>query len=80
MSISLGAKSRQSVNQNDDGEKYYLVSVWLGLVMLIIWVICFIYIKKQAHHFERRRGEKLGISDFSIVIENMPTDFSRAEI
>jgi hypothetical protein len=81
LSISLGAKSRYSVlGNNNDGEKYFSASSWLGVVMLLVWAFVFGMIRKEISSIEHDARRKLGITDFSVVIENMPTGFTQAEI
>ena len=81
LSISLGAKSRQTtVSQNKTGETLYLVSAWLGVLMLLIWMFMFGCIRKETAAIEYNASRKLRISDFSVVIENVPTDFTKEEI
>lgn len=52
LSISLGSKSRVSTGSNRDGEKYYLVSSWLGVAMLVIWMVIFVWIKRKVRKIE----------------------------
>lgn len=81
LSISLGAKSRQTtVSQNTTGETFYYISAWLGVVMLLIWIFVFGCIRRETAAIEFNASRKLRISDFSIVIENVPTDFTQEEI
>ena len=81
LSISLGSKSRLiGSNSNSEGETYYYVSSWLGVAMLGAWWVLFAVFKGETLEMERREGRRLGVSDYSIVIENMPTGFTREEI
>ncbi len=44
------------------------------------WWVMFALFKQETMKMERREGKRLGVSDYSIVIENMPTGFTREEI
>lgn len=46
LAISLGSKVNKSGAINDDGKQFYLISSWLGIAMLLVWFIYFIFIKK----------------------------------
>ena len=48
--------------------------------MLFIWLFLFIYFKSKVGLIENDLKRVLGVSDFSIAIENMPIDFTREEI
>jgi len=47
LSISLRSKFFKSTEDNDLGKIYYLVSSWLGVAMLVIWGILFVFMKKD---------------------------------
>ena len=48
--------------------------------MLLIWAFAFGFIKKKISEIEGEDTRRLDVSDFSVVIENVPTDFSVEEI
>lgn len=45
--------------------------------MLIVWAIVLGCIRKDIAMIEHNHKRKLRMSDFSIVIENIPTDFTK---
>lgn len=46
LAISLGAKANAS-STNNDSNTFYLASSWLGVAMLVIWLIALIKMKKD---------------------------------
>jgi hypothetical protein len=51
--ISLGSKSKaSSFIDNEEGQTLYLVSSWLGIPMLVIWALMFIYFKRETRRAE----------------------------
>ena len=80
LSISLGSKSKHKDLSKSYGEEAYYISCCLGLLMLFIWLFLFIYFKSKVGLIENDLKRVLGVSDFSIAIENMPIDFTREEI
>ena len=76
LAISLGSKSNANGSTDDRGENFYLVSSWLGLVVLIIWAIMFGFIKRQVVQVEMAQKANPTVSDFSVVIDKMPTDIT----
>ena len=80
LSISLGSKSKHNKASNIDGEMYYYISSWLGVLMLVFWWFMFACFKRKIANIENDDRRKLKVSDFSIVIENMPIDFTLYEI
>jgi len=48
--------------------------------MLLAWWFMFGYFKREISLIEHDGKRRLGVSDFSIVIENMPTDFKKEEL
>lgn len=48
--------------------------------MLGVWCFLFARVKRQISTIENRLRRYLGVSDFSIVIENMPVGFESAEL
>jgi allophanate hydrolase subunit 1 len=48
--------------------------------MLFVWWFLFIYFKNEVGLIENDLKRMLGVSDFSVAIENMPIDFTREEI
>lgn len=80
LSISLGSKSKNHNPLNNEGPEFFYISSWLGLVMLVIWWFMFGCFKKEISVIEHDYKRRLGVSDYSIVIENMPTDFTKEEL
>ena len=71
LTISISAKQ---LNQTDQNNNFYFIQCWLGLVIVIIWFIAFI----MAKYFEKNDeilidNRTKSASDFSIVIEGVPT-------
>lgn len=45
LSISLGSKAKASTT-NTNANNFYLVSSWLGVAMLALWLLALVLIKK----------------------------------
>ena len=77
LSISLGPKQQYQTDQN---KQYYLIQCWIGLALMIVWGITFVLLK----YFEKAdevavEEQTISASDFSIVIEGMPTEITMEE-
>lgn len=46
LAISLGSKANNST-KNDNANTYYLASSWLGVCMLVFWLIALVKMKKD---------------------------------
>jgi hypothetical protein len=46
LSISLGSKANSRGSNIGNANTYYLVSSWLGIPMLVVWLLLFIWMKK----------------------------------
>lgn len=44
--ISLGSKSSNQASDNQKAQDFYLASSWLGVSMIVIWGILFVFLKK----------------------------------
>jgi hypothetical protein len=50
--ISLGSKNSNSSSDNQKAQDFYYASSWLGVAMVVIWGIFFIFLKIQVKKTE----------------------------
>jgi uncharacterized protein (UPF0212 family) len=78
LSISLGSKQLYTSQEKID---MYVIGAWIGLVMLLIWVAAFLALK----YYQKSKEVKIlletkSVSEFSLVIEKIPTGITKAEL
>lgn len=78
LAYSLGSKQ---VHQTDFGTKTFNIQCWLGVAMISLWALIFVYIK-----FRERQAqwdvdyESKTASDYSLMFENMPKGMKPQEL
>ena len=78
IAISLSAKQK---NQTDDNKLYYFISCWLGLGMILVWIIALVGIKyKEAKDCQEYDVDTISCSDYSIVVDGLPVDVTKEEL
>jgi hypothetical protein len=76
--ISLSYKQ---VFNTDTNKMYYFISCWLGVAMIVIWIIALIGIKfKEAKDSQEYDRDTISCSDYSIVVEGLPMDTKREDL
>lgn len=79
LAISLGSKANNSTT-NDNANIYYLASSWLGVAMLVFWLIALVKMKKDLKVIENEAKSYTSVSDFSVVIEKMPIGYKKEQV
>ena len=74
--ISLGSKQLYGTQEKIT---QYVIGAWIGVAMLILWAVSFLGLK----YFQKEEEvhilmETKSVSEFSLVIENIPTGLSKA--
>ena len=60
---------------------YYYISCWLGVAMLLIWILVLIAIKyKEVKDAEEYDRDTISCSDYSLLIEGLPVDLDRGAL
>jgi hypothetical protein len=78
IAISLSAKEKNDTSTN---RLYYFVSCWLGVAMILIWVVAMVGLKyKEAKDSQEYDNDTISCSDYSIVIEGLPVDVGKEEL
>ena len=78
LSISLGAKQTIQTQQN---RTYYFVQCWIGFAVMLVWGVTFLILKYFEKADEVRVEEQtVSASDFSIVVEYMPTELTKEDV
>jgi hypothetical protein len=78
LTISLASKQSNPTERN---KLYFYIQAWLGMVTVIVWILFFFINRykeyKQAQEYD---DETISISDYSVVLEGVPTDISQQEL
>lgn len=70
VAFSTGSKQ---IHNNSYGNKTLEIQCWLGVAMISVWALIFIYIKYRERNIEYEVDEdSMTASDFSLMFENMP--------
>lgn len=78
ITISLSSKQTNPTDQNKD---YYYISCWLGLIMILLWIVALILIKYlEAKSSQEYDSDTISCSDYSIVVEGLPIDVKQDEL
>lgn len=69
------------MSTNPDFQNYYLMEMWIGTGMIIIWGFLIYFLKYLEIKNEIMvDSETVSASDFSILIENYPTNLTQFEL
>ena len=72
--ISLGSKIN---NMNLHNNNLYIIQVWLGLLMVVIWMVFFQHKEVRRREVENEQDKKnITASDFTVMIENLPNHYT----
>lgn len=78
LSISLGSKQLLTT---DEKQTMYVIGAWIGCAMLIIWSVTFMGLKYYQKEDEVKiLMETKTASEYSLVIEKMPTGLTQEEV
>lgn len=70
LSISLGSKQ---TNPTDVNQMYYIIQCWLGVAVVIFWLISFFAVKYyQMQNIMEYDKDTKSASDYSVSIEGFP--------
>ena len=76
--ISLSSKQQ---NPTDTNKTYYFVSCWLGLGMIVVWMLSLVGIKyNEAKNSQEYDADTISCSDYSISIDGLPVDVTKEEL
>jgi hypothetical protein len=78
LSISLGSKQLYA---SEGKQTMYVIGAWIGCGMLVMWALAFVglrYLQKETE--VKILLETKSVSEFSLVVENMPTGVSRETV
>ncbi len=75
ITISLAAKEK---NDTETNRLYYYIQCWIGLGVMLIWIIMMIGIK----YFEIKNSleydaDTSSCTDYSVVLEGVPVDLTK---
>lgn len=77
LKISLGSKA---TNGGDNSLQYY-ISSWLGVGMLVFWIIMFfVFAQQDLKERDEVKNDSKTVSTYSIMIDNMPSGLSKAQL
>jgi hypothetical protein len=78
ITISLSSKE---TNKTDTNSMYYFISCWLGVGMLLIWMLVLIGIKfyevKDSNEYDQ---DTVSCSDYTILLDGMPTNANKDDL
>ena len=78
VALSLGSKQ---FNQTTENKTSYFIQCWIGLGVVILWMLLFFALKYSEKGEETKvEEETISASDFTITMENVPKDISLKEL
>lgn len=78
ITISLSSKQKNNTPTN---ENYYYIQCWLGVVVVLIWILVMLGIKYQEIRTSNEYDDDTSsASDYSVVIEGIPLDATQEEV
>lgn len=78
VALSLGSKQ---LNPTTDNKTSYFIQCWIGLGVVILWLLLFFFLKYSEKSQETKvEEETISASDFTITMQNVPKDITKQEL
>ena len=74
----IGLGSKLFATYSWENKRYYVVQVYLGLLMCVLWGVLFVVKTFKERQISMQQDKQAATaSDFSVMFTNLPADFTK---